>query len=62
MALGCKGCRKDPHTEEDCDFSVAKGYERGQCTCQHRQNCKVLDLADGSKVIAPEGVTRIDVR
>jgi hypothetical protein len=55
MALGCKGCRKDPHTEEDCDFSVAKG-------CQHRQNCKVLDLADGSKVIAPEGVTRIDVR
>jgi hypothetical protein len=58
MAMGCEGCKQQPHTEKDCDFSVEKGYERGQCTCQHREGCTMIEVA-GETFLAPPGVKGI---
>lgn len=57
----CEGCRKQPHTAQDCDWPKGDGKnQKASCFCQHRQTER---MGDGTLAVVVDGVAvKRDVR
>lgn len=54
----CKGCKVKDHEPEACDDAK---LETPGCACQHRKGSKLMRDPHGGTILAPPGVTTVDV-